>query len=190
MSVAYESHSGPWTVDDVLALPEDPRHRIELVGGALLMTPNPGVPHQRVSYRLRDLLQRAADACDAGVEVLEAVNLPVPDGLLIPDIVVVNADFAADAEVTVDPHEVLVVIEILSPSTRITDLKTKPALYAAAGIAAYWRLDLVPMPRLIVSELHQGTYADRLTALAGATTRIGRPFPFDLDPADLARAPR
>lgn len=32
MGVAYESHSGPWTVDDVLALPEDPRHRIELVG--------------------------------------------------------------------------------------------------------------------------------------------------------------
>lgn len=33
MSVARAEHSGPWTVADVLALPEDPGTRTELVGG-------------------------------------------------------------------------------------------------------------------------------------------------------------
>ncbi|MFD8708146.1 hypothetical protein ACFV1W_37145 [Kitasatospora sp. NPDC059648] len=42
---AFEGHSGPWTVAEVLALPEASHHRIELVGRALLASPNPDVPH-------------------------------------------------------------------------------------------------------------------------------------------------
>ena len=142
MGVATADHSGPWTVDDVLALPEDTHHRIELVGGALLMSPNPGVPHQRASSRLWALLDAAVAAAGAPFEVLEAVNVVAPDGLLIPDPVI------ADAGTTLSAHDIAVAIEIASPSTRVTDEKTdkkmKPSLYAAAGIPHYWRLESVP----------------------------------------------
>ncbi|MEV6210743.1 Uma2 family endonuclease [Kitasatospora sp. NPDC051914] len=40
----------------------------------------------------------------------------------------------------------MVAVEIASPSTRVTDRKMKPALYAAAGIEHYWRLELDPAP--------------------------------------------
>ncbi|MFH8586485.1 hypothetical protein ACH4GP_19095 [Streptomyces celluloflavus] len=58
MSVAPAEHQGPWTIDDVLALPEDARSRIELVGGSLVMSPSPGIPHQRASRRLAALLEQ------------------------------------------------------------------------------------------------------------------------------------
>ncbi|WP_030742170.1 Uma2 family endonuclease [Streptomyces sp. NRRL F-5135] len=186
MSVAANDHSGPWTVDDVLALPEDKQNRIELVGGALLMSPSPGVPHQRASHRLAALLDSAVEASGLPVEVLEAVNVVVPDGLLIPDIAVVDADAAADATVTVDAHDVLVVIEIASPSTRVTDRKMKPTLYAAAGIPHYWRLELEPAPRLYLGRLNVGGYTDRLVQ-AGETTALTDPFAFDIDPGRLVR---
>ncbi|MER6366762.1 Uma2 family endonuclease [Kitasatospora sp. NPDC001527] len=186
MSVAVTEHSGPWTVEDVLALPEDPRNRIELVGGALLMSPSPGVPHQRASLRFAMLLSPAIDTAGAPFEVLEAVNVVVPDGLLIPDLVVADAAAAAEAGTTLSADDVVVAVEIASPSTRVTDKKMKPSLYAAAGIPHYWRLELDPAPRLYLGHLERGLYIDRLVQV-GETTALTDPFPLDLDPARLRR---
>ncbi|MFD8597505.1 Uma2 family endonuclease [Kitasatospora sp. NPDC059646] len=186
MSVAVTEHHGPWTVQDVLALPEDPRHRIELVGGALLMSPSPGVPHQRASLRLAMLLSLAIDNAEAPLEVLEAVNVIVPDGLLIPDLVITDATAAADAGTTLNADDIIVAIEIASPSTRVADKKMKPPLYAAAGIPHYWRLELEPAPRLYLGHLERGHYTDRLVQ-SGETTQLTDPFPLDLDPARLRR---
>lgn len=186
MSVAVTEHSGPWTVEDVLALPEDPRNRIELVGGALLMSPSPGVPHQRASLRFAMLLSLAIDNAEAPFEVLEAVNVVVPDGLLIPDLVVADAAAAAEAGTTLSAHDIVVAIEIASPSTRVTDKKMKPSLYAAAGIPHYWRLELEPAPRLYLGHLERGLYVDRLVQV-GETTMLTDPFLLDLDPARLRR---
>jgi hypothetical protein len=62
MSVATIDHTGPWTVADVLALPEDRRVRYELLGESLVMSPAPGLRHQRVSYRLHTVLDAVAQA--------------------------------------------------------------------------------------------------------------------------------
>ena len=45
-------------VADLEAMPDDGR-RYELIGGAIVMTPAPGVDHQRVSRRLQRLLEDA-----------------------------------------------------------------------------------------------------------------------------------
>ncbi|MFJ9845839.1 Uma2 family endonuclease [Kitasatospora sp. NPDC101155] len=190
MSVAaVEQHVGPWTVDDVLALPEDTHHRIELLGGALLLTPHPEVPHQRASSRLAVLLNTAIEACAAPVEVLTAINLLVPDGLLIPDLVVADVAAAATAGLTLRASDVLVAIEVTAPSTRVAATVLKPAMYAAAGIPHYWRLELDPAPRLHLGHLEDGVYVDRLVQ-AGETTQLTDPFRLDLDPAVLRRSPR
>ncbi|MFI5621404.1 hypothetical protein [Streptomyces sp. NPDC051567] len=57
----------------------------------------------------------------------------------------------------------------------------KPALYAAAGTAHYWRLELDPAPRLCLGRLEHGGCTDRLVQ-AGDTTALTEPFPFDIDP--------
>ena len=126
-------HVGPWTVDGVLALPEDTHHRIELPAGSLLLSPHPDVPHQRAGSRLARLLAAAVDAAGVPFEVLAAVNVLVPDGLLIPDLVVADAAAAAAAGTTLSARDIVVAIEIASPSTRVTDKKMKPSIPAGAG---------------------------------------------------------
>ena len=77
MSVALADHTGPWTADDVEALPDSGDHaRFEVYeGGVLVVSPAPGVGHQRASYRLHRALAQAALTTGADAEVLEAVNV-------------------------------------------------------------------------------------------------------------------
>ncbi|MGW3091588.1 Uma2 family endonuclease [Streptomyces sp. NPDC001108] len=184
MSVAH--HIGPWTLDDVLALPEDTTQRVELVGGQLMMSPAPGLPHQRASHRLHVLLEQAAEAASADVEVFEGINVMVPDGLLIPDLAIIDTA-AANETTAVHAQDVLLVVEIASPSTRVTDRKLKPALYAAAGIPHYWRLELEPAPRLLAGRLRHGGYFEEAPLLPGVVAHLDDPFPITLDPGSLVR---
>ncbi|MGW7237105.1 Uma2 family endonuclease [Streptomyces sp. NPDC054804] len=186
MSVALD-HTGPWTVTDVLALPEDRTTRYELLGESLVMSPAPGVRHQRASFRLHVILDAAARAAGAPVEVLEAVNVTLPSGLVVPDLVVADAGATAEDSVSVDGDAVQLVVELVSPGNKTMDRKVKPLLYAEAAVPHFWRLEFEPTPRLIVLELDGGRYVERTTALAGATTTIEAPFLVKIDPGGLAR---
>ena len=187
MSVAAIDHVGPWTVEDVLALPEDRRVRYELLGESLVMSPAPGVRHQRASFRLHVALDAAARAAGAPVEVLESVNVTLPSGLAVPDLVVVDAGATAHDAVSLDAEAVQLVVELVSPGNATMDRRLKPLLYAEAAIPLFWRLEFDPAPRLVFAELDGGRYVERATALAGAVTRVDAPFPFEIDPADLTR---
>ncbi|WP_399885695.1 Uma2 family endonuclease [Streptomyces sp. BBFR51] len=186
MSVAID-HTGPWTVAEVLALPEDRTTRYELLGESLVMSPAPGVRHQRASFRLHLALDAAARAVGAPVEVLEGVNVVLPSGLVVPDLVVADGGATADDPVAVDIDAVQLVVELVSPGNSTMDRKVKPMLYAEAAIPHFWRLEFDPAPMLVVYELQGGRYVERTTALAGATTHLDAPFPVALDPAGLTR---
>ncbi|MFJ9352457.1 Uma2 family endonuclease [Streptomyces sp. NPDC101237] len=185
MSVATD-HTGRWTVADVLALPEDRTTRYELFGESLVMSPAPGVRHQRASFRLHVILDAAARAAGAPVEVLEAINVVLPSGLVVPGLVVTDAGATAEDTVSVDADAVQLVVELVSPGNETMDRNFKPLLYAEAAILHFWRLEFEPAPRLIVGELHGGRYTETITALAGTTTQIHTPFPVSIDPAGLA----
>ncbi|MFF4830444.1 Uma2 family endonuclease [Streptomyces sp. NPDC001315] len=186
MSIAID-HTGPWTVADVLALPEDRTTRYELLGESLVMSPAPGVRHQRASFRLHVALDAAARAAGAPVEILEGVNVVLPSGLVVPDLVVADAGATADDPVTVDIEAVQLVVELVSPGNSTMDRKVKPMLYAEAAIPHFWRLEFDPAPMLAIYELQSGRYVERTTALSGATTRLDAPFPMAIDPAGLTR---
>lgn len=129
-------HLGPWTEQESLGLPED--RRIELLDGELLVSPSPRRSHQRLSSRLRAALDAGATP---GHEVLEAVNVRVAPGrILIPDIVVTTDPGARD--VVAEASVVAMVVEIVSPGSLAADRAIKPALYAAAGIRNYLRVEL------------------------------------------------
>jgi len=192
VSVALFEHTGPWTPDDVEALPDAGDHaRYEVYeGGVLVVSPAPGVAHQRASYWLHQALAQAAATAAADIEVLEAVNVALPGSkLLVPDVVV--AGEAVDETTTRLPCEaVLAVIEIVSPSTVSTvsmDRAIKSAMYAEAAIPVYWRVELQGTPKIVVSTLTRGRYVTRTTLTAGTRGRIARPFAVELDPADLTQ---
>ncbi|MFE6720011.1 Uma2 family endonuclease [Streptomyces albidoflavus] len=204
-------HTGHWTLRDVLALPEDTTHRTELARGGLLTSPRPALAHQRVSHRLHTLLERSARESGADVEILAAVNVIVPDGLLIPDLVIADARAAHNADLALHAHDILTVIEIVSPTTHHTDHTLKPTLYATAAIPHYWRLDLPPAApgpqplgpqplgpqpsgpqppglQLTTGHLRANTYVDHLHALPGDHhVHLTDPFPVTLDLEALAR---
>jgi Uma2 family endonuclease len=190
MSTALVEHTGPWTPDDVEALPDAGDHaRFEVYeGGVLVVSPAPGVGHQRASYRLHRALAQAAIAAGADVEVLEAVNVALPGGkLLVPDVVVIDAAVVSETVTRLPSDAVRAVVEVVSPSTVSIDRAVKPVLYAEAGIPVYWRVELHGTPRIVACSLSRGRYVTRNTLDAGTVGRITRPFPVELDPADVTR---
>ena len=49
----FPQHPAVWTLDEVLALPEDQGSRVELVDGTVVVSPAPTAHHQRVLHRLQ-----------------------------------------------------------------------------------------------------------------------------------------
>src|SRR5437868_7065178 len=107
-------HSGPWTIEDIEALPDNGDHdKYEiLTPGVLTVSPAPAHLHQRVSLNVTNLL---ANAVTADFEVVESVNVEIPGGRLCqPDVLVVDAAFAETNPIRFPPQAVLAVVEIVS----------------------------------------------------------------------------
>ena len=108
--------------------------------------------------------------------MLEAVKVALPGGnLLVPDVVVVDADAVSESALRLPCEAVRAVVEIVSPSTVSIDRAVKPALYAEAGIAVYWRVELQDTPKIVACSLSRGRYVTRTTLIAG--TQAASPGP-------------
>ena len=122
-----------WTADMVRALPED-GSRYEVVHGELLVTPSPRLIHQLVVGRLAHAL-----AAYLGRELVGQVfHAPADiswagDTLVQPDVFVASLDEARSMDWSCIQH-LLLVIEVLSPSTARQDRFTKRLRYREAGI--------------------------------------------------------
>jgi Uma2 family endonuclease len=139
-----------WTVDDLL---EDGLRRYELVDGALLVTPPPELRHDEAAMALRDLLHAALRP---QWRVLTAAGLPLDRrNYRLPDVVVY--DRAASARGRIEPGDVHLAVEVMSPSSVSNDRVAKPVQYAAAGIPHFWRLELDPLV-LVVHRLTGEAY--------------------------------
>jgi Uma2 family endonuclease len=177
--------SGPWTEAEFLALPVD--RRLELLDGALLVSPSARLRHQRLSFRLAVALDAAVPP---GLEVLEAINVRVgPGKILIPDLAVV---VVPGLEVTVcDAADVVLVVEITNPGNATVDQAVKPQLYAQAGVPHYLRIELAEAgPRALVYRLDRGHYREVARAEPGRPLVLTEPIAATLDLAALATTTR
>ena len=173
--------SGDWTVDDLDRLPDD-GFRYELVDGVLLVSPSPLVPHQ---LALSELLFRLRAAAPAHLRVL-AAPLDITFSrtrLLQPDIVVLHEDQLTGPKVDGIP---VLAVEVLSQSTRATDMTLKRHVLEQAGVPSYWLLD-TEVPALSVLELFDDAYRDVAHVQGNEAYDAIAPFPVRIVPADLAR---
>lgn len=130
---------GGWTTDDLDALPEDGRRR-ELLDGVLIVSPSPTRVHQTIAGRLMVALE---EDCPDDYDVTQAVEVRINrTRSFIPDVLVTTSTAAAREPSRYEPHEVVLAVEIVSPSTRSIDRVLKPTLYAQAGIPFYWRIEV------------------------------------------------
>ena len=119
----------PMSWEQYLETPEHPRH--EWVGGVVVVTPEPPWRHQRVAMKLAWLFESVdglygsatgnVRLSDDRVRIPDAYATTKPEGLFVENPVLV--------------------VEVLSPSTRTEDLRRKAPEYAAAGIGQLWIVD-------------------------------------------------
>jgi Uma2 family endonuclease len=124
---------------DYVATPDDGK-RYQIVQGQLYVTPSPSPLHQRVSKRLQLMLVDYFEGRSIG----EVFDAPI-------DVILTNHDVVVpDLLVVGDPQQVsgrgiegppLLVVEILSPSTRRLDRRIKARRYAELGVGHYWTVD-------------------------------------------------
>ncbi len=127
-----------WTTADLDALPEDGVRR-ELLDGVLLVSPCATDIHQIIAMRLMVALE--AD-CPADLQVTQNNEVRISSRRSFqPDVLVTTDEAGRRRGHFFAPHEVALVVEIVSPTTVSMDRITKPALYAAAGIPFFWRIE-------------------------------------------------
>ncbi|MET7608622.1 Uma2 family endonuclease [Streptomyces avermitilis] len=162
------------------------------------MSPAPGVRHQRASFRVHVILDTAARAAGAPVEVLEAINVVLQSGLVVPDLVVTDAGATAEDTVSVDADAVQLVVELVSPGNKTMDRKVKPLLYARSSDPALLAPGVRPRPapdrqRTAGRPVHRNPHRPRRhhhphPRPVPGRHRPGRPRPPVADgPADRAR---
>jgi len=175
--VLLPAHEGPWTIEDVLALPEDNSQRIELLDGMLYVSPLGNASHQRLvfeaSYSLRG-------ACPKEFETTIELNVQFDgDRMFIPDFTVLKKRGAKG--LTVPAADVLLIGEVLSRSTKVNDLVLKRQVYAEAGISYYLIIDPAgDVPQASLLELEEGKYVEIARSDDGVLT-FDRPFPVTIE---------
>lgn len=118
--------------EEYLALPEKPK--AEWVDGEVVVSPPVDPPHGFVALALGSVIREALPGAFAMTEV--GVSLP-GNRLRAPDLLVATS-WPEGPWVTDVP---VLVVEILSPSSRTEDTIRKSGEYLAAGIGQYWIVD-------------------------------------------------
>jgi Uma2 family endonuclease len=136
-SVSIRLPARPLTLDDVAELSvQDPDHRYELQEGNLLVMPPADEEHAEMIMRIGAWLMAGGYAG----QVLATPGVRVGDSGRSPDILV-RRSTRSGRTVWIDPGEVLLVIEIVSPGSVELDRYLKPVEYARAGIPNFWRVE-------------------------------------------------
>ncbi len=175
------------TIGEYAALGETEHGYTELVEGRLLMSPSPAFKHSRAMGRLYSALVEQGPAEFEAVQELdvdlELVPPDEPGSSRCPDIIVVRQEFGdrlAEEGGIVPASEVLLVVEIVSPSSKRIDHVHKRNDYADAGIPNYWIIDIDDPISLTACRLtEQFGYQD--DQVVTGTFRTDVPFPVEIN---------
>ena len=140
----WTAPAGAWTEPDLHLFPQD-GHRYEIVDGSLHVTPPLDGPHESI---VRALVTTLRGAAPDGWWVCARLGIACGASHLIPDVTVLRPE--SSGAIWSDPADVALVVEVETAESRRYDRLLKPALYAEAGIPAYWRVE--PGPALHVYE--------------------------------------
>ena len=177
---AWPQHGEGFTIGDLDRMPDD-GHRYELLDGTLIVSPAPGMPHQRVVVVLIVLLELA---CPEDMVVFPNVNVRLDMATALePDVVVACPTDGGAARLVGPP---LLVAEVLSPDSTLRDLNFKKAAYERYGVPSYWVVDPdLNRPALRVFELSGGAYCEVAHVIGDQAFDAQRPFAVQVIPSRL-----
>lgn len=131
-----------WTVELVDELPED-GNRYELFDGSLIVTPAPSDVHQLVAGELLARLQAHLRPGTFARALMSPADVRRADrrrNRLQPDVFVVKLRDGKRPLYPYDLTDLPLGVEIVSPSSVVTDYQVKRDLYVGAGVE-YWVID-------------------------------------------------
>ncbi|GAA0961718.1 Uma2 family endonuclease [Kribbella koreensis] len=150
-----------------------------MIDGRLVVTGVQPPAHQAAVVALMVALKHACPP-DLLVSVGSLDFRPTRRLSLRPDILVTPRADAGPQYV----QNALLAVEVLSPTTRTTDVVTKRALYAEHGVPAYWLLDPAAQ-ELTVLHLNQDHYTCEAVIQGEENFHTTTPFPISLTPSAL-----
>lgn len=157
--------------------------RYEIVDGVLIVSPPPAPLHDYLAHRL---VSAVTPGVPSGYVATTAVGIDLGRSFRIADATVITRAYLERGGPAM-PADVLLAIEVESPSSITTDRVTKPWQYARAGIAHYWRVELDPL-RLRAYRLAGEVYEAAGSWAADEVAVIAEPFDVRIDlPTLLAR---
>jgi Uma2 family endonuclease len=175
----------PWTLAELHRLPDD-GNRYELVRGELFVTPPPSVEHQEIVDALADLLRPYV--ARHGLGRLQFPRSVVRIGShteVEPDLMVRPVPPMLPASWEAMPRPILVV-EVMSSTTRRRDRTEKRWVYRDHGIPTYWIVDREHRTVRVVTPREEDV--DRADTVTWHPE--GASAPFVLDVAGLFRKVR
>jgi Uma2 family endonuclease len=83
----------------------------------------------------------------------------------------------------------LLVVEVVSPGSRVTDRATKRLFYEESGVGAYWLVDPLAATVTVLERDDGGALVEVAAAQGDQPVTVTRPFPVTVVPAALRLAP-
>jgi len=168
-----------WTYADYCRIPYD-RKRHEIIDGSHYVNPAPSPYHQAVVTRLLYELMRLIEKQGHGRVFTSPIDVHLgPSTVVQPDIVVLRprTEFIIGEKKLTGTPDLLV--EVLSPSNRNYDRRTKRDRYERSGVRESWLVD--PGERSVEQlVLHAGRYRKPISCEQEITLRILRNVRIDL----------
>ena len=128
-----------WTLEELHSLPDD-GNKYELVRGELFVTPPPTLDHETIASRLTRILDPYVAEQRLGMVYRPRAVLRFEGSEVEPDLTLRQPPTKRDTPWEEAPLPILIV-EILSESTRRRDRNQKRQLYLDAGLEEYWIVD-------------------------------------------------
>lgn len=180
-------HEG-WHFEDLLALPLDGSQPIELIDQALIPMSPAAKFHAQV---IRNLQARLEEQCPAGLRVdsekivrIDDDNGPVTDVLVLK----ASPHNAPQRAAWYDGSDVILAVEVVSPSSRARDRERKPQIYAKAAISYLWRIEEEDDgPVIYTSELDAASGGYIVSGIFHHRLKLSAPFSVDLDLSELTQ---
>ncbi len=138
-----------WTVEMLDALPDDGK-RYEVIDGALFVTPAPSDVHQYVVAAFARQLHAYVRPTTLARVLHSPADVRKPDrkrNRVQPDVFVVRLSAGKRPRYPHDLKDLLLAIEVESPSNPNLDYQIKRALYLRNGIPEYWVVN--PIARIV-----------------------------------------
>ncbi|MDH6116460.1 Uma2 family endonuclease [Kitasatospora sp. GAS204B] len=161
---------------DSIEVPEG--YRVELINGNIVVSPSGTPLHWKIQL---DLLRQFSLRSGWEVAAEQTIRHPEYSDEPQPDFFALPSETPVDLKGSYPAQHISLVAEVLSKSTRGTDLVDKVDLYARFGIPYYLIVD--PFKRLCTLHcfVELGAYTDAVTLDFGRGIHLPEPFGFTLD---------